>query len=177
MDGKDDNIVSMSIEREILNYLSDYKKKSPLKYKGMRTGFLGLSDFKYYKYQTLANRFSDLKKKGYIAEKNGNYFITYKGEEFLYSDVKRKEVLKIFNAISNDQSKRDLLIIYDIPENKKSERDWFRRQLKNLGFIMIQRSVWVGPSPLPKEFLEYVKEIKIGDNFKTFKLANGYKTE
>mgnify|MGYP001586300395 CR=1 FL=1 len=25
---------------------------------------------------------------------------------------------------------------------------------------MIQRSVWVGPSPLPKEFLEYLKSIK-----------------
>jgi len=65
-------------------------------------------------------------------------------------------------------------VVYDIPEAMKKERDWFRRQLKNFDFIMIQRSVWVGPSPLPREFLDYVKEIKIGDNFKTFKLAKSY---
>jgi DNA-binding transcriptional regulator PaaX len=164
----------MSSEKEILKYLSNDKRKSPLKYKGVRTGFLGLPDFKYYKYQTLANKCSDLKKKGYIQEKNGSYFITYKGEEFL-NDNKGK--FKNFFAVSSNQNKKDLLVMYDISEDMKSQRDWFRRQLKNLGFIMIQRSVWVGPSPLPKEFLEYVKEIKIGDNFKTFKLANGYKTE
>ena len=39
---------------------------------------------------------------------------------------------------------------------------------------MIQRSVWVGPSPLPIEFSSYLKEIKLGDNLKTFKLARGY---
>lgn len=42
---------------------------------------------------------------------------------------------------------------------------------------MIQRSVWVGPSPLPKEFLDYVKEIKLEDKFKTFKLSKGYNTK
>ena len=41
----------MSSEIEILEYLNE--KKSVLKYKGMRVGFLGLPDFKYYKYQIL----------------------------------------------------------------------------------------------------------------------------
>src|SRR3989344_2562284 len=54
---------------------------------------------------------------------------------------------------------------------KKKERDWFRRQLKNFDYTMIQRSVWVGPSPLPKEFLDYVKAIGLRDHLKTFKLA------
>ncbi|MBK5215715.1 MAG: hypothetical protein JJE53_02830, partial [Candidatus Pacebacteria bacterium] len=43
--------------------------------------------------------------------------------------------------------------------------------------IMIQKSVWVGPSPLPKDFLLYLKEIEIGDDFKIFKLAKSYKVE
>lgn len=71
-------------------------------------------------------------------------------------------------------SPKNLIIIYDIPENLKKERDWFRRQLVKFEYIMIQRSVWVGPSPLPKDFLDYLKEIKIGDSFKTFKLAKSY---
>lgn len=71
---------------------------------------------------------------------------------------------------------KNLLLIYDISEERKKERDWFRRQLVKFEYIMIQKSVWVGPSPLPKDFLDYLKEIKIGDNFKTFKLAKAYNT-
>ena len=69
---------------------------------------------------------------------------------------------------------KNLIVMYDIPHNFKKERDWFRRQLIKFEYVMIQKSVWVGPSPLPKDFLDYLKEIKIGDNFKTFKLAKFY---
>lgn len=71
-------------------------------------------------------------------------------------------------------SPKNLIVMYDIPHDLKKERDWFRRQLINFGYIMIQKSVWVGPSPLPKDFLSYVKEIKIRNNFETFKLAKSY---
>lgn len=54
---------------------------------------------------------------------------------------------------------RDLIVVYDIPYNKRKERDWFRRHLQKFGFIMIQKSVWLGPSPLPNDFLDYVKSI------------------
>ena len=71
-------------------------------------------------------------------------------------------------------SPKNLIVMYDIPHLQKKERDWFRRQLIKFGYIMIQKSVWVGPSPLPKDFLDYLKEIKIENNFKTFKLAKSY---
>jgi DNA-binding transcriptional regulator PaaX len=69
---------------------------------------------------------------------------------------------------------KNLIVLYDIPEIRKKERDWFRRHLIKFGYRMIQRSVWAGPSPLPKDFLDYLKEIRIEDNFKTFKLAKPY---
>jgi CRISPR-associated endonuclease Cas2 len=69
---------------------------------------------------------------------------------------------------------KNLIVMYDIPHDLKKERDWFRRQLIKFGYIMIQKSVWVGPSPLPKEFLNYTKEINIGDKLRTFKLAKPY---
>ncbi len=80
-----------------------------------------------------------------------------------------------FSSFSKKDSPKNLLIIYDIPEPMKKERDWFRRQLKNFDFVMIQRSVWVGPSPLPADFLSYVKKIGLKKEFKTFKLAKSYK--
>lgn len=70
---------------------------------------------------------------------------------------------------------KNLIVMYDIPHEKKKERDWFRRQLVNFDYVMIQKSVWVGPSPLPKEFRDYVKFIGLYDKLKTFKLAKPYK--
>lgn len=87
---------------------------------------------------------------------------------------KRSFYYTSFLSSFSEDSPKNLLLIYDIPEVMKKERDWFRRHLIKFGYVMIQKSVWVGPSPLPKDFLDYLKEIKIGDNFKTFKLAKSY---
>ncbi len=160
----------MSLEIEVLEYLN--KKKPTLKYKGLRVNLFGLPDFKYYKYQTLANRLSILRKKDFVKMMpSGEYLITIKGIAFL---EKQKNILKKFETEKDKNSPKDLLIVYDIEENRKKERDWFRFHLKKFNFTMIQKSVWVGPSPLPKEFSDYLKEIKLGDNFKKFKLSSGY---
>lgn len=97
-----------------------------------------------------------------------------------FSDSKKKNnIPKRFyldSFISNfkKDAPKNLLLIYDIPEEKKKERDWFRRQLKTFDFVMIQRSVWVGPSPLPTDFLDYLKRIGLQKEFKTFKLVKSY---
>ncbi|MFA6301008.1 MAG: CRISPR-associated endonuclease Cas2 [Candidatus Paceibacterota bacterium] len=95
------------------------------------------------------------------------------------SRIKTKNRKKSFYNVTfvspfNKNTPKNLIVMYDIPHNMKKERDWFRRHLIKFGYVMIQKSVWVGPSPLPKDFLAYLKEIKIGDNFKTFKLAKPY---
>lgn len=164
----------MSIETEILSYLANQKREKPLKYKGLRVGLFGLPDFEHYKYQTIAARFSGLKTKGYIDEKNGSYFITKKGRDFL---LKSKSILQKFSTNKTSTDPKDLLIVYDIPEGNKKQRDWFRRQLVSMHFVMIQRSVWVGPAPLSDEFLAYLKSLKLNDNFRTFRLAKGYEID
>ena len=116
-----------------------------LSYKGMRVNSFGLPIF-------LEDEKSRVKTKG---RKKAFYNVAF------YSPFKK-------------DSPKNLIVMYDIPHLQKKERDWFRRQLVNFGYIMIQKSVWVGPSPLPKEFLNYLKEIKIKDDFKTFKLAKSY---
>jgi hypothetical protein len=73
-----------------------------------------------------------------------------------------------------DDLPKNMIVMYDIPSDKRRERDWFRRHLKKFGYIMIQKSVWVGPSPLPKDFIEYVRSLGLGDKLKTFKLARPY---
>ncbi|OGI75440.1 CRISPR-associated endonuclease Cas2 [Candidatus Nomurabacteria bacterium RIFCSPHIGHO2_02_FULL_42_19] len=88
--------------------------------------------------------------------------------------IPKRQYLHSFISNFKKDAPKNLLLIYDVPEGKKKERDWFRRQLKNFDFIMIQKSVWVGPSPLPEEFTDYLKRIGFQKEFKTFKLAKSY---
>jgi len=90
------------------------------------------------------------------------------------TNIPKREYLKSFISDFKKEAPKNLLLIYDIPEGRKKERDWFRRQLKNFDFIMIQKSVWVGPSPLPEEFIVYLKRIGLRKEFQTFKLARSY---
>jgi DNA-binding transcriptional regulator PaaX len=102
----------------------------------------------------------------------------------IFSKTKRQRIKKYnrkrtfynvsFTSSFSKDTPKNLIVMYDIPHEMKKERDWFRRHLIKFGYVMIQKSVWVGPSPLPKNFLGYLKEIKIGDNFKTFKLSKSY---
>ncbi len=91
--------------------------------------------------------------------------------------IKRKKAFYHYSFDSNfdKNSPKNLIVMYDVPHEFKKERDWFRRQLIRFEYTMIQKSVWVGPSPLPKNFLSYIKQTKIADNFKTFKLAKPFK--
>lgn len=89
-------------------------------------------------------------------------------------NIPKRIYLKSFISNFKKDMPKNLLLMYDIPHAKKKERDWFRRQLKNFDFIMIQKSVWVGPSPLPTEFIVYLKRIGLHQEFKTFKLAKSY---
>jgi DNA-binding transcriptional regulator PaaX len=99
---------------------------------------------------------------------------TNKGNRIKNKNRKRGFYLATFPSTFSENSPKDLILMYDVVEAKKKERDWFRRQLKNFDYTMIQRSVWVGPSPLPKDFLDYVKSLRLESNLKTFKLAKPY---
>lgn len=100
---------------------------------------------------------------------------SFSNSDFKKKDnIPKREYLQSFVSNFKKDAPKNLLLIYDIPEGRKKERDWFRRQLKNFDFIMIQRSVWVGPSPLPDEFTNYLKRIGLQKEFKTFKLAKSY---
>ena len=89
---------------------------------------------------------------------------------------KKKFYHLTFESEFKEDAPKNLIVMYDIPHEKKKERDWFRRQLRNFDYIMIQKSVWVGPSPLPQDFLNYIKIIGLKDKLKTFKLAKSYTT-
>ena len=159
----------MTIIFEILKELSEKE----LKYKGVSVNFFGIPKFKNYSAGSLRGSFSYLHKEGFV-ENNGEVWrTTKKGQKY----IKRKvDSLKSFSFKFEKDAPRTLILMFDIPEPRKAEREWLRWHLKKFNYIMIQKSVWVGPSPLPKEFLDYIKSIGLKDQLKTFKLAKGYKT-
>lgn len=93
-----------------------------------------------------------------IAETNGSIQIniTEKGKKRLlqydFENIKLK---------SQRRDKKWRMVIFDIPEEKKSARDMFRRKLIELGFIRLQDSVFIGVYPCKDEidFLCHFLEI------------------
>lgn len=141
------------------------------RYHGMPVNIIGLPVFSKYKKQSVRNILSKYGKMGYLKKVNGQLVLTGKGRE--YAEYRKNE-LQLFISPFITSSPKNLIVMYDIPEEQREEREWFRTQLKLYGYIMVQRSVWVGPSPLPKEFKEYAKGIGLKDCIKTFKLAKSY---
>jgi len=139
-------------------------------YKGWRVNIFGVPRFMLRNRKSLGSTLYRLKSGQYINSDDNGWYITNKGRKY-YRDRKQ---FKNFCSFSEKESPKNLLLMFDVPIEKNNHRDWLRRQLQIFGYIMIQRSVWVGPSPLPKAFVSYTKEIGLKNNIKTFRLAKGY---
>ena len=141
-------------------------------YKGTKVNLFGVPVLKKHSHGSVRTTICRLHKKGLIESSDNGWHLTPAGKKY----IKKKEdsLLQFENSFTKDAPK-NLLVMFDIPETHKAEREWFRWHLKKFNFIMIQKSVWVGPSPLSKEFLDYVKKIGLKDSIKTFKLARPYK--
>lgn len=53
------------------------------------------------------------------------------------------------------------LVSYDIPDEYKKERDWFRQTLERLGFEKMQESLWVYPHECKEEIAVIAQSLKI----------------
>lgn len=160
----------------IFEVLRDDRPKSTRRtfnYKGIRTNIFGLPQFKNVPKGTLEVTLSRLRKRGLVdTDMEKGWHLTPNGKSF---QRRKYDSLQQFSSpFTEVNPKRNLLVMFDIPENKKGEREWFRWHLKKFKYSMIQKSVWVGPSPLPNEFSEYAKKIGLKDSIKTFKLAHAY---
>ena len=96
-----------------------------------------------------------LKKKGLIKIKNLEtkkaVILTPKGKE---------KVLKIKYQLMKKKKRKDgkwEMIIFDIPEKKRHQRDLLRSYLNFLGYQMLQKSVWVCPYDVVKETEDFLR--------------------
>jgi len=124
-------------------------------------------------------RFNDLlyrlKKDGLVEEikKNNGHFlkITPKGKERLINlRIKKSEYLfQPKYAIKKENSVK--IIIFDIPETEKRKRFWIRFALKNLDFNMLQKSVWIGKTKLPEEFIYHLRKYNLLSYVEIFEIS------
>ena len=159
----------MSIVMEILEGLWNIQ----LNYKGVPTRALFISTLWENNKKSYRSTLYRMHRNGFVDKKDGYWIITKTGKKYF---SEQKKLLIRFDSPFNKTSPKNLLLMFDVPENRKAERQWLRFHLKRFSYHMIQKSVWVGPSPLPAKFKSYVKEIRLDKFIKTFKLAKPYQT-
>ena len=95
---------------------------------------------------------SNLKKSPYFNFANNKFYLTYKGREKIIKQIIKEKKDK---KIKWDGKWR--AIIFDIPELNRRERASLRKELRWMGFIEVQKSVWIYPYNIEKELLTLLK--------------------
>lgn len=126
-------------------------------------GYCRVEDFAYHHYRyhydvpnldksSLAQALRRLRLNGYIEKdiKQGTviYKLTALGKDFL--GVEEQPWDGIYR-----------LVLFDVPENKRSIRDLFRRKLKEWGFRNWQKSVWVSKRNATGKLRKLISELEV----------------
>jgi len=61
------------------------------------------------------------------------------------------------------------VVIYDIEETSRTLRNLLRSKLRQLGFNLVQRSVWFSPYPIENELERFLKEERLWEKIMVFK--------
>ncbi len=108
---------------------------------------------------------SRLKKRGFVENKKGIWRLTKAGRGYFANKI------SLFPTHSEKTAKRNpksIVISFDVPEIHKKKRDWLRAELLCLGFEMLQKSLWLGPAPLPEQFVESLRKLQLFPYIKFF---------
>lgn len=69
------------------------------------------------------------------------------------------------------------VLVFDIPEHRRSARDSLRRLIKQLGFIQMQRSVWIQPLPCEQEITEIKRAYGLDEHSLTLFVVDSFDGE
>lgn len=119
------------------------------------------NDFPWKKRSILDTVYNSLKT-GDIEKviKNGEVYlrITGQGKDRLRRDF------PISHWQEEEWDEKWRVVIFDIPEKKKRVRDRLREKLRELGFGMIQESVWISPYDVAKDIRDFLVAQGLGNN-------------
>jgi len=102
--------------------------------------------------------FKNLEYRGLIQKSGGGYKFTKKGTTWY-----KKLSFKYFKIKHKKWDKKWRVVIFDIPKEFDKKRDIFRGKLKELGFYMLQKSVFIFPYSCENELKDLCSMIGIED--------------
>ena len=109
-------------------------------------------------YNTYRNTVYNIRKKGLVK------IVTKDGKKFLKLTKKGELEVLLAKARMPTKEKWDgkwRLVMFDIPEEAKRQRDKLRDLLKRNNFFKFQESVYVSPYPFNREAIKYLQETKL----------------
>lgn len=132
-------------------------------------------ELEFQERQKLYNLIYQLKSDGLIQEKRSG-----KKRKILTLTPSGKKKTKFLNQklaaslpktkYEKKENNKATIIIFDIPEKERRKRNWLRGVLKEMGFRMIQKSVWIGKIKIPQNFLIDLQKLKMIDCVKIFEV-------
>jgi hypothetical protein len=146
-----DKFCSIGVYRNLRGIIDFFKYPDYFDFKKTEQERLGKERFgrliKYLKY----NGYLYIKK-----DRNKNAVIlTSKGAQKIL-DIKKK-----LEGKSKRKDGKWQMVIFDIPEDIKSKRDYFRAGLKRLDYEKLQQSIWICEYDVFKETKELIKYFKL----------------
>ena len=110
-----------------------------------------------YKTKKVCDTFYNLRRQGClkIEEKNHQIYISLTERGKKMAGRFQIDSLKINKPKKWDKKWR--VVIFDIIQLKKLQRNAFREKLRDLGFLPLQKSVWINPHPC-KDEIELLRE-------------------
>lgn len=110
---------------------------------------LGLDPIYEFKRATFSSILSQLAAQGLVErvrkQGGGHWRLTRRGRQTVRAPAVDVSVPR------SDGKKR--LVCFDIPESDRAKRRWLRGELAACGYRPLQKSVWLGETPLPHDFL------------------------
>ncbi len=111
----------------------------------------GVNLYGGYSKNYMYRRMHNIKRSPYFAVKNNVFYISNKGRiEIIRSIIEDKKRAKKWDG-------KWRAVIFDVPEAKRYQRNFLRKELKLIGFRELQHSIWIIPYDIEKELLCLLK--------------------
>lgn len=105
------------------------------------------------------NGFRNLENRGLVSRiGDDKYKFTKKGTRWF-----EESKFKYLKLKAGKWDKKWRIIIFDIPQEMHGKRNWLRKKLRNMGFYMVQKSVFAFPYPCEEELGDICSHLDISD--------------
>lgn len=153
--------LSEMYERAALCKLDPFQYEKYLYYKQVREE----NETRKRERKNVRQSLSRLVQAGCVVEQGKKYRLSPSG--WLRFSLAYAKVVKKQKSLAREGKRRNLIVLFDVPEKQREIRDTLRKLLYSLGFTMLQRSVFLGSNPDSFEVVsKVVANANVGDRVK-----------